>query len=80
MYHVDAFFFNSTKEFAKPLNYFRMRLDQVKLIPDIAYNKFFKNMAEPAKKEGFTEVRTINFIPDFSNKDLETVFRQFSEK
>jgi len=77
-----CFYFNNTKDLSKHLNNVRVRYTkgEAKLIPDVAFNKYFKALVEPTTDEGFTEVREINFTPDFSDKELETIFKQYSDK
>jgi len=76
-----CFYFKNPKELSKHMNFVRVRfLKGGKALPDVVYAKYFKSLEEPTIEEGFTEVREINFIPDFTDKDLETIFKQYSDK
>jgi len=63
---VRCFYLTSPRDLADHLNYVRVRetYGEVKRIPPVAYNVYFKNFEEPSLTEGFDEVLLIDFIPD----------------
>lgn len=52
---------------------------QVRRIPDVGFHVYRKNFEAPTKTEGFSEIKEIDFIPDFDNKSDESLFRQWTD-
>ena len=51
---------------------------EVRRVPDVGYNVFKKNFEEPKTSEGFSEVIKVDFVPQFSNKRDEEIFKQWT--
>jgi len=78
---IRCFFFSTDREVAEHLNYVRVRetKGEVRRIPPVAYNTYYKNFDEPSKSEGFSEVIKIDFVPDFKDDpDFERMFKQWT--
>ncbi|KYQ91851.1 SAP DNA-binding domain-containing protein [Tieghemostelium lacteum] len=60
--NVRCFKFQTPKDLAMHLNYFRERTLGVKHIPEMVYHIFNSNLVEPTLSEGFKEIRYVNFI------------------
>lgn len=73
-----CFVMQTTYEMAQHLNIFREKLTQgeCKRIPDIAYNTYRSKFKEPSEKEGFKEIKTIYFLPDFPDERCKNLFLQ----
>ncbi|KAJ3174746.1 hypothetical protein HK101_010853 [Irineochytrium annulatum] len=70
-----AFHFNSAMELCEHNSYFRAFVtkgtpEERERIPSMAFNIFKGKMVPPDVKEGFVEVKKINFIPQFESEDL----------
>jgi len=68
---VRCFVMKTNEELCDHLNYFRVRETKgaVRRIPDVAYRTYNKNYEEPSASEGLSEIRNIDFIPDFRGDD-----------
>jgi len=78
---VRCFVMKTSAELSDHLNYLRVRETNgaVRRIPDVAFRTFNKHFEEPETSEGFTEIRTIDFIPDFKgNAEFEKMFKQWT--
>lgn len=81
---VRCFHFVATEEVAKHLNMYREKLTQGahKHVPRIAYNMFKKNWQKPEIKEGFKEIKMIDFQPYFdatpAGEEAKRLFYQMS--
>lgn len=62
------------------LNYVRQNQTngEVRRIPDVGYNVYFKNFQAPTKAEGFSEILELDFVPEFDTKNDEALFRQWT--
>jgi bifunctional polynucleotide phosphatase/kinase len=60
---VRCFYVNTEKDVIDHLNLFRERTQNIRRIPDVAYNMFNKKFEKPQKKEGFDEIIEIDFVP-----------------
>ena len=71
---------NTSKEMSHHLNMVRQNLTngEVRRVPDVAYNMFNKNLEEPKKSEGFSEIVEIDFVPSFDSKKHETLFKEWT--
>lgn len=79
---VRCFHFQTAEEVAKHLNMYREKLSNGahRHVPRIAYASFKKNFVTPHKKEGFTEVRAIDFVATFpTTKEGEAAKKLFYE-
>ncbi|KTF93948.1 hypothetical protein cypCar_00027291 [Cyprinus carpio] len=77
-----CFNFTASLGQAKHNNRFReMVPSSVKHVPvnDMVIHSYKKKFVEPSLSEGFSEILQINFVPSFSEKRSEFLFRQFSE-
>ena len=73
-----CFVFNVKRELAEHLNTLRENRSKGEHahVPGVAYNTYNKKLEEPSKDEGFTEVKTIEFVPVFDNDtEKEEFFR-----
>jgi len=66
---VRCFHFQTDRQMAEHLNYFRERKQGVKHIGSIVYNMFNKNFDEPNTKEGIKSVHKVDFILKVSPED-----------
>ena len=75
-----AFRMNTSKEMSHHLNMVRQNLTNgdVRRVPDVGYNVFNKNLEEPHKSEGFTEIINIEFVPTYDSKRHESLFKQWT--
>ncbi|RXN15850.1 bifunctional polynucleotide phosphatase kinase-like protein [Labeo rohita] len=48
-------------------------------VNDMVFNSYKKKFVAPSLSEGFSEILQIHFVPSFSDKRSEFLFRQFSE-
>ena len=46
-------------------------------ISDIILNSFKSKFVEPSVDEGFSEVVKVNFVPEFSDKSHEVLYKSF---
>ncbi|XP_019748240.1 bifunctional polynucleotide phosphatase/kinase [Hippocampus comes] len=77
-----CFHFSATLEQAKHNNRFReMAPSDSKhdKVSDIVFQSYKKHFVAPALSEGFSEILSIHFVPDFKDSQSEILFRQFSE-
>lgn len=75
-----CFWIKTPRDMAMHLNFVRQNQTNgdVRRIPDVGYNVYFKNFEPPTKAEGFSEITELDFVPDFENKRNETIFRQWT--
>jgi len=59
------------------LNLYRESQAGTKRVPRIAYNVYKSNFESPTEEEGFVEVKTINFVPEFESEEEANLFNQF---
>lgn len=75
---IRCFLFNTTYEQAKHNNVFRELTDSShQKINEMVFNIYKKNYVEPSKKEGFTEIVRVNFVPKFKNAEEETLYQMY---
>ncbi|XP_054650202.1 bifunctional polynucleotide phosphatase/kinase [Dunckerocampus dactyliophorus] len=77
-----CFHFSATLEQAKHNNRFRemMPSDSKHMkVNDMVFQSYKKHFVAPALSEGFSEILSIHFVPNFKDTQSETLFRQFSE-
>ncbi|XP_061169091.1 bifunctional polynucleotide phosphatase/kinase-like [Saccostrea echinata] len=75
-----CFVMNTPVELAKHMNYVRQNQTngEVRRIPEVGYNVYKKGFSAPTKKEGFSDIVQIDFIPKFDSKSDETLFKQWT--
>jgi len=73
-----CFYFGSNMELAHHLNLLREKVTGQEHVPNVAYASFESNFQEPSRREGFIEVKQINFRPTFGSKVEEELFYQFT--
>lgn len=78
---VRCFQFVTSVAHAKHNNRFRelsmTERDKHAKVNDIVFNVFKSKFVEPNCDEGFSDIARIDFIPTFSDKMLENLYRQF---
>ncbi|KAM9813002.1 bifunctional polynucleotide phosphatase/kinase isoform 1-T1 [Syngnathus typhle] len=77
-----CFQFSATLEQAKHNNRFReMAPSDSKhaKVNDMIFQSYKKHFVAPALSEGFSEILSIHFVPDFKDSQSEVLFRQFTE-
>jgi len=78
---VRCFVMQTSTEVVEHLNYVRVRETngETRRIPEVAYRTYNKKFDHPVKSEGFSEVRLIDFIPDFrEDAEFETMWKQWT--
>ena len=73
---VRSIYLDVPNELAAHLNYYRQNLSEGKQrrVPTVGYRVFEKDFTPPEKEEGFSEVRTISFIPHFKSDAERELF------
>lgn len=75
---IRCFLFTTSYEHARHNNVFRELTDSShQKINDMVFNIYKKKFVEPAKKEGFSEIVKINFVPKFRNEAEEKLYKMF---
>lgn len=75
---IRCFLFNTTYEQAKHNNVFRELTDSShQKINEMVFNIYKKNYVEPSKKEGFSEVVRVNFVPKFENDEDKKLYQMY---
>jgi len=77
---VRCFVSSTIKDLALHLNFYRERVTNgsVEKIPEVAYRSFMMKYMPPSLNEGFSQIRTINFIPEFNSIEDKKFFFQRS--
>lgn len=75
-----CFVMNTPIKLAHHLNYVRQNYSdgKVRRVPDVGYNVYKKNFQEPTAAEGFSEVVTIDFYPQFEDQKHTKLFKQWT--
>jgi bifunctional polynucleotide phosphatase/kinase len=75
-YTITCYVMDVNKEFAKHMNYFRHKKSngKKKLIPEIAYNVYFKKYDAPNTNEGINNIINVSNHLDFSESDKKIFF------
>lgn len=73
---VRCFIFETPDEISKHLNLVREKQtnNQVRRIPQIAYNLFKSHYQEPTSDEGFTDIKKLEFILQFESEKDKKIF------
>ncbi|ROL49953.1 Bifunctional polynucleotide phosphatase/kinase [Anabarilius grahami] len=77
-----CFNFTTSLEQAKHNNRFREMVPSATKhvhVNDMVFHSYKKKFVAPSLSEGFSEILQIHFVPSFSDKRSEFLFRQFSE-
>jgi len=77
---VRCYHLQTSYELAEHLNLFRERITngESKHVPGVGFNMFRSKFEEPKLSEGFTEIKKINFVPQFDDASTEGIFKQFT--
>jgi len=77
---MRCFVMSTQIELCHHLNYVRQNQtkSKVRRIPDVGYNVFKSQFAQPEVSEGFDEILTIDFVPKFDSEDDEKIFKQWT--
>jgi len=73
---IRCFHMQTPLELAEHMNLYREKKTNQPHIPDIAYNMYKSRYEKPALDEGYTEIKKINFVPDFANEADLAMFYQ----
>eukprot|EP01114_Cavostelium_apophysatum_P015100 TRINITY_DN404_c0_g1_i1.p1 TRINITY_DN404_c0_g1~~TRINITY_DN404_c0_g1_i1.p1 ORF type:complete len:539 (+),score=163.75 TRINITY_DN404_c0_g1_i1:1629-3245(+) len=74
-----CFWFDTDLDLAHHLNFYREKITNgaVRRIPDVGYNTFKSRFSEPSTEtEGWSEVRKIQWTPDFASEEHKKLFLQ----
>ena len=75
---IRCFLFTTTYEHARHNNLFRELTDSThQKINDMVFNIYKKKYFEPSKKEGFSEIVKVNFVPKFKNEEEEKLYKMY---
>lgn len=75
---IRCFFFTTTYEHARHNNIFRELTDlSHQKINDMVFNIYKKKFVDPVKKEGFSEIVRVNFVPKFKNEAEEKLYKMY---
>lgn len=75
---IRCFLFNTTYEHARHNNIFRELTDSShQKINDMVFNIYKKKYVEPGKKEGFSEIVKVNFVPKFRNEEEAKLYKMY---
>jgi hypothetical protein len=53
------------------------RKKEREMVPDIAYRSFEREFQRPSSTEGFAEIVTVEFVPEFASPEEEKLFTMF---
>jgi bifunctional polynucleotide phosphatase/kinase len=75
-----CFQFTTPRDLAEHLNMMREKLTEgaSKHVPGVAYNTYNKKRVEVSDKEGWDEVKEIEFVPDFADDLAKTRFFEYT--
>ncbi|XP_077170380.1 bifunctional polynucleotide phosphatase/kinase [Paroedura picta] len=75
-----CFLFTASLDQAKHNNRFREMTEKEHIpVNSIVLNTYKSKYVAPTLEEGFAEIIKINFVPQFANPELESLYHQFSE-
>ena len=77
---VRCFHFQATKELAEHMNMFRQTQSagKIRRVPAVGYNMFKSKFVAPDISEGFTEIKKIDFVPNFKSDVDKELFRKWT--
>jgi len=78
---VRCFVFDLPKDVSEHLNFFREALSQgtIRRVPDVGFNMFTSKYKAPTTAEGFSEICTVKFVPQFKNEKDKKLFLEWTE-
>lgn len=78
---VRCFVFDNPREVNDHLNFFREALTKGdrRRVPDVAYNIYKSKFVMPSTAEGFSEICTVKFAPDFKTPEEKKLFLEWTE-
>lgn len=75
---IRCFLFSTSYEHAKHNNTFRELTDHShQKVSEMVFHIYKKNYVEPTKKEGFSEIVKVNFVPKFKSPEEEKLYRMY---
>ena len=77
---IRCFKMNTPLDLCHHLNYVRQNSTKGKIrrIPDVGYNMFKSQFEEPDVSEGYKEILTIEFEPNFESDEHKEIFKQWT--
>eukprot|EP00002_Diphylleia_rotans_P025508 TRINITY_DN5044_c0_g1_i2.p1 TRINITY_DN5044_c0_g1~~TRINITY_DN5044_c0_g1_i2.p1 ORF type:complete len:423 (-),score=106.47 TRINITY_DN5044_c0_g1_i2:269-1537(-) len=77
---IRCFVMQTSQDLADHLNLYRERITNGESphVPSIAVNRFKSSFKEPTLSEGFSEIKQINFVPNFDSDTDRQVFLQYT--
>lgn len=77
---VRCIYLNVNRELAMHLNYFRQNHSKgaKRRVPLVGYRVYEKNFELPTVDEGFTEVRSLEFVPQFASRNDRELFMHWT--
>jgi bifunctional polynucleotide phosphatase/kinase len=78
---VRCFMFDLPKEVSEHLNFFRegFTKGEVRRVPDVGFNMWTSKHKPPTTAEGFSEVCTVQFVPQFKSEADKKLFLEWTE-
>jgi len=76
---IRCFQFQADMKLARHLNALRLKTNEGhEDVPKVAYFTYFKKLQEPNLDEGFTEIVSIDFVPEFDDQNHEHAFLEMT--
>eukprot|EP01091_Cochliopodium_minus_P020133 TRINITY_DN869_c2_g1_i1.p1 TRINITY_DN869_c2_g1~~TRINITY_DN869_c2_g1_i1.p1 ORF type:complete len:412 (+),score=131.78 TRINITY_DN869_c2_g1_i1:64-1299(+) len=76
---VRCFYFDTPREIADHMNFFREKLIGTRRVPAIGFNMFKSKFEEPSTDEGIDEIIIVKWFPHFDKEEHKKLFLQFTE-
>lgn len=74
-HNICTIYINTPKELSMHLNNVRVMMKKSACkLSDVVYHVHYKNLEPPQKSEGFGQIITTTFLPDFSNQSTRNIF------
>lgn len=75
---IRCFHFTTSYDQAKHNNIFRELTDRThQKISEMVFHVYKKNYSEPSRKEGFSEIVKVNFVPKFKTPEEEKLYKLY---